>query len=195
MATPPAQHIGAQGFDSSQFGDATAWQVQSLAPAWFEDAVEQSRLDGVAARRREIAFSVAAAECFLFEVVRDRLMGSDRALLEELFPVGNYSNVREKWKNVAARLFERGVATRRHEFGDAAWSSFHRLVDFRNGLMHARASRPVTGDTPENAKPMPSPEEMQTLEPGWPSATAAKLIQEFSITLGVAKPEWASAGP
>jgi len=117
-----------------------AW---SYAPDWFQDALQEAQVAGDAnARRREIVFAVYLVESYLFEWVRSTVLQGDRIAITRYFPPGVYRSVTDKWKEVLKALFEDGRIANVPMFDHPYWHDFTKLVEYRNGLVHARASRP-----------------------------------------------------
>jgi hypothetical protein len=123
------------------FTDAIVWQTSSFAAEWFADALAEARLIGRNARRREILFAVCAAESYLFEWVRDVVLGRAFDELSTYFPPGNRRGVRDKCKKIPKLLADKGG------FRQPDWSGhvadFERLVDFAT-VGARRRNRPDT---------------------------------------------------
>jgi hypothetical protein len=130
--------------------------------------------------RREIVFSVALAETYLLECVRDDVLKRDYRALDGYFPPGARVQVEENWKTVPARLREEGRISGCINFGQSrAWCDFATdLVVYRNGLVHGRASRP--GGSAAAEQPQPSIQDLASLKPGWAFETVRTLILELN---------------
>ena len=174
------------------FGTPTLWLTASFAQLWFKDALlEASREQDSHARRREILFAVATAESYLLEWVRDDVLQRDFTALNRVFPVGERRPILEKWKEIPKQLLASGLITAVPNLGSGAtWREFQLLVEFRNGLLHARSSRPETAGLPEANLPVPSLGQLQTLDPGWPSQVVRRLILELCAATGTTAPYW-----
>ena len=123
------------------------WLSYSFAPHWFQDALTESKLDDdFNARRREILYAVCFAESYLVEWVRDAVLEGDFDKLSIYFPPGMKKGVCEKWKSTLKNLHKDGLISSIPDFSQKYWQDFSDLFDMRNGLVHARASRPF--DTP-----------------------------------------------
>src|SRR5919112_3743691 len=74
---PPDQTGTVGGVPSEEsIGELTVWLTYSFAPEWFEDALNEAKRGADHnARRREIVFAVCCAESYLFEWVRDEIIG------------------------------------------------------------------------------------------------------------------------
>jgi hypothetical protein len=172
-------------------GDATFWFTGSFAPLWFADArKETSSVNDSHARRREIVFSVAAAETFLLEWVRDDVLMRDFRNLDSYFPPGEWSRITDRWKDIPNKLKASGLIKSVPNFGGNTWADFLRLVKFRNGLLHAGASRPETAGLTKQQLPVPSMSELDALRPGSAVDVVARLISELTSAAGTAPPPW-----
>jgi hypothetical protein len=172
-------------------GSVTVWLSANFAGAWYADAKSEAiGVGDTQRRRREITFSVAAVESYLLEWVRDEVLKRDFVLLDKYFPPGERRPVTEKWKGVTKAVFSDGLIPSAPSFTGKTWQDFCRLVEFRNGLIHARASRPQTAGLSEDQMPVPSMEELQTLQPGWAVEVITALIRELHSAAGMKEPAW-----
>lgn len=190
---PESKVISLEGHaigSSEVFGDLTIWRTFSFAPEWFRDAQQQAALQEHSARRREIVFAVCAAESYLLEWVRDSVLDRDFKALDKYFPPSDRRPIIDKWKDVPKRLQRDGLIPRAPDLGGSTWSDFRRLVEFRNGLIHARSSRPETEDLSNESLPVPSKSELDNLEPGWAIRTVCELIAELNLAASTRSPDW-----
>ena len=172
-------------------GAPTVWLSANFALSWYADAkLEAIGIGDTQRRRREITFSVAAVESYLLEWVRDEVLKCDFVLLDTYFPPGARRSVTEKWKETTKALASNGLIQSAPSFEGKTWVNFRRLVEFRNGLIHARASRPQTAGLSEIQMPVPSMEELQALEPGWAVGVISALIRELHMATGTKEPDW-----
>jgi len=156
----------------------------SWAAAWYQDAQQEVTESGLDARRREILFAVCCAECYLFEWVRDVKYASQPSQLLALFPVGDKRGIKEKWKDITSRLLNLTAA------GDAHDQHWDTLIRYRNGLIHAAASRPqVTGQT-TNEGPSPAVSELSNLPGGWALNIVAERIKRLHRDDNTTAPSW-----
>ena len=163
----------------------------NFASCWYADAKSEAiDIGDPQRRRREITFSVAAAESYLLEWVRDEVLKRDLRRLDTYFPPGRHRGVTDKWKEVTKALASNGLIALAPSFAGQTWQNFRRLVCFRNGLIHARASRPQTAGLSKSQLPVPSMEELQTLEPGWAVGVVTALIRELHLATGTKEPDW-----
>jgi len=191
--TGPTQTIAPTLFSGSAsfVGYApTVWLTANFAPRWFEDAVRESQHSGADARRREILFAVAAAESYLFEWVRDIVLKGDFPRVNDFFPPGNATPIKDKWKEVPKTLASKKLIAGVQDLSGRTWAKFDKLVDFRNGLMHAAASRPLTSGLPPESQPVPSPADLQDLRQGWGVRAIFNLITELNAAAGTSPPDW-----
>ena len=181
---------------SSVVGEVTLWVSYSFASEWFEDALHEAKTgDNHNARRREIVFAVCCAESYLFEWVRDSVL--DRSdfvkLVEDLnkyFPPDSREGVLDRWKGVPKKLQSDRLIPTVPNLSQAYWSDFRRLVDMRNGLVHARASRPGTVQQPQKEKPLPSKGDLDNLQSGWATNVVVELIKNLHSTVNTPTPSW-----
>ena len=115
------------------------WLSANFASFWYADAKLEAIGSGdIHRRRREITFSVAAAESYLLEWVRDEVLKRDFAGLDTYFRPDErrHRSVTEKWKQITNTLVSHGRIKAAPSFIGKTWQNFHRLVAFRNGLIH-----------------------------------------------------------
>lgn len=189
---PPPQTIRLVGIPSEEAaGELTVWKTFSFAPMWFGDALREATAGGGAdGRRREIVFAVCSAESYIVEWIRDEILGRDFTRLSEFFPPGKQEGVEDKWKRVCAATAAQSLVASAPSFSGREWYEFTKLVELRNGLIHARASRPETAGVPDKELPRPSKGELDSMKPGWPTRTVATLIRSLHSAAGTAGPRW-----
>ncbi len=176
-------------------GQGTVWSNHLFAPEWFEDATEQSRWTGSQARRREIVFALAAAESYLFEWVLDEVLSLTPARFEEInkyFEPNQTQFVRPRFQAVTQRLRDDRKLAKCPNFstGNPVWVEFVRLVDFRNGLVHGRASRPRVVGQDEKKEAFPSKTDLDQLSPGWAVGVVVDMAAELHDSAGTDPPGW-----
>jgi hypothetical protein len=175
---------------SRLMGQLTAWRSYSFAPEWYRDAQEQAQFSDHTARRKEIVFAVCTAESYLLEWVRDTVLARDFKALDAYFPPAVKRPILEKWKEIPKRLREDGRIPGTPDLGGSTWSDFRKLIDFRDGLVHARSSRPETAGLPEESLPLPSKSELDNMEPGWALRTISRLIADLNAAAATDDPDW-----
>jgi hypothetical protein len=179
------------GVESSQsFGVATASLTYTFGSVWFADAMNEARDTDYNARRREILFAVCAAESYLFEWVRDDVLKSRFREVTEYFPANRRRGVTGKWRELPKQLAVNGKIASAPNLGLQSWTDFVDLVKYRDGLIHARASRPLTVDTQQEELPFPTNDDLVKLSPGWPTRVVAQLIRELNLAAGLSVPQW-----
>jgi hypothetical protein len=187
------QVIHATGIPSAEaFGTATLWSTYLFAPEWFADASREATLSGHEARRREILFAACAAESYIFEWVRDTVLKHDFNLLSTYFPPGiNYKRgVAEKFREISKQLVADGRIAVSLDCSGHEWQEFQRLVKFRDGLVHASASRPETAGLAQENRPVPSKRDLDSLPSGWAVAIVRDLFQKLHADTKTAQPDW-----
>jgi hypothetical protein len=119
--------------------EPSLWLSENYAPFWFADALHEAR-NGTDhhATRREIIFVTCFLESFIFEWARTKLRN-----LEDLnthFPPRKRRKLNYKWKLIPIDLYNNGELPSKPQLD---LTRLNTLVDYRNGLVHARASRPA----------------------------------------------------
>ena len=179
---------------SVSLGSLTVWRSYSFAPEWYADAVNEARKGkDHHARRREIVFAVSSAESYLFEWVRDDILQRNFNELNDYFPPDEKRPITEKLKEIPKQLKKNGHILSVPDFGGQSWQNVRDLVSYRNGLLHARASRPETNGLPEKSMPVPSKGLLEGLDAGWATNVVRTLIIELHEAVGSAPPDWLEA--
>jgi hypothetical protein len=178
---------------------ATVWLTYSFAKDWYTDAVAEATrpMDSHDAQqqhrnavRREIMFAVCAAESYLVEWVRDGALHGDFVALNRYFPPGVQRGLTEKWKDVPRALVQAGLLAAVPQFDGRHGTEWRKLVDYRNGLVHARTARPDTGGLPPDEKPVPDFYVLNALARGWACHVVAERIEALHRACGTAPPAW-----
>ena len=172
-------------------GNLVLWVNYSFAPDWLGDALTEARSGpGHRPRRREILFAVCFVESYLFEWVRDDILKREYNRLEKYFPTDDRTGVRERWKEVIKSLHADDLLPALPSFGDPSWSDFRTLVTHRDGLVHAKASRPDAATLSKEQKPVPDMHTLDQLAPGWPVRTVVALVKNLHAAAGTLPPAW-----
>lgn len=168
----------------------TVWRTFSFAPEWFADAQREAGQTGHQARRREILFATCAAESYIFEWVRDTVLKHDFSALSKYFPAGRKRGVTQKFREIPKELQRDGRLPGSLDCGGHEFRAFQQLVGFRDGLVHASASRPETsGQHPDDA-PVPSKDQLEALPAGWAVAVARTLLEKLHCDTSTPPPNW-----
>ncbi len=171
--------------------DVTWWRTYSFAPEWFADALDEARTgQDHNSRRREILFSVCFVESYLFEWVRDDILNRQFDKLTNYIPYGDRRGILKRWNEVLKNLRNDGLISAVPDFSDSHWQDFRTLVDYRNGLVHAEASRPEKHPQSEKEKPLPSKDVLSQLTAGWGVRIVAELVRRLHAAVGTATPRW-----
>ena len=175
----------------------TEWQSASFAPDWFRDAQnEAKRVGDPSARRREILFATCYAESYLYEWVRDKVLDSSdfNKLTRDLtvyFPNDDKRGVRDQWKELLKNLKCDKLIQNPPDFGEPLWQEFVSLVKLRDGIVHARSSRPGTDQQPADTQaPHPSKTDLDQLSAGWATSVVVTLVEELHRTVGTSAPPY-----
>lgn len=121
---------------------------------------------------------------------RDEVLNRDFQKLNHYFPPGNVSSVTTKWKEIPKRLLVDGCITNIPDLSDSYWGNWLKLVDYRNGLIHGRSSRPETESLPNKQRPTSSKTTLDNLEAGWSVRVVVDLINQLHEAVGTARPSW-----
>ena len=179
-------HVGITG------GDATLWLSSTFAPNWFEDATQEAKNEqGRSGLRREIIFAVCAVESYLVEWARDQVLGGKLKRLARYLPSDDRRGIWQRWKEVPKSLKADGLIRDTQDLSGMLWTEFTELIELRDGLVHARASRPDAGRGTAD-RPRPSHDDWGRLKHGWAATTIAGSIQELNRAAGTAAPTWAA---
>jgi hypothetical protein len=171
--------------------NATDWVSLPYAEAWYRDARAASGLSGRDARRREILFAVCCAEAYLFEWTWEGPLRHDVHAIPQYFDPGDRAGVRERWKDVTRRLHANKLLTKLPRSGDTQSEEWARMIGYRDGLVHGVASLPVTNVQPStHRKPMPTPNEIEALSPGWAADVVAEQCRRLHEAEGTEPPPW-----
>lgn len=169
----------------------TPWTSYSFAPEWYEDTIQEAKMDkGHNSRRREILFAVCCVESYLFEWVRDKILNRQFDKLSNYFPQPDRRGIRYRWKQVIRAVHEDGLIVDIPDFGTPYWSEFISLVDYRDGLVHGKSSRPNTVSLADDQRPLPSKSQLDELDPGWAAKVITNLIRTLHNAAGTNPPDW-----
>jgi hypothetical protein len=169
------------------------WNSYSFAPEWFKDALHEARTgQDHHSRRREILFAVCFVESYLFEWVRDEVLSREFDQLSEYFPPKDKRGIRERWKEVIKKLKKDNRIPEAPGFGYSDWNNFVELVKYRNGLVHAGASRPETNSPRSQAyvPPKPSKTALDRLQAGWAVSVVVELVRNLHKAVRTPAPQW-----
>jgi putative transcriptional regulator len=176
---------------SSSTPTVTAWLTYSFAPDWFADALREAQTgQDHHARRREIVFAVCFAESYLLEWVRDEVLKGAFPRLNGYFVPGKWQSVVDKWKDIPKQLRDDRLIPAIPKLGESYWEDWLKLVNYRNGLVHARASRPESGSQGNESNPLPSRSDLDRLPAGWAVQVVVTLVRRLHDAVGTSPPTW-----
>jgi hypothetical protein len=184
--TPPAADLSFEGFSPG------VWVSANFAEFWYRDTLKEAAgNDGDHSTRREIVFAASFLESYIFEWVRSVCFNR----LNDYFPPTprfkadpRYRrNAEDKWKFVPVELHNDGVIAKAPTLD---LSPLGTLMQRRNGLIHARASRPSTAGLPKEAKPVPEIDELKRISHGWAFNVAKTLVLQLHAQLGTKPPRY-----
>jgi len=170
-------------------GEIRFWK-ETFAPEWIDEAKREAAVQGYQARRREIVFAQCFVESYLFEWIRDKVVKG------AFGKIPNYSTkgrgIRNRWMGAVNKVCqERSIAP--PSWDARYWTDFSRLVCYRNGLVHGKASWPTLISQPTirvGPRPEPSKETLEKLPPGWAVEIVVELVRQLHKTLGTPAPSW-----
>ena len=116
---------------------ATIWVSTIFAPDWLDDAINVALVGrDLNSLRREIIFSVCFVESYLVEwLIKEVFKNIDDIL--KYSPINQRKGITEKWKEVLKDLHSQNRLPNKPYFDQPYWTEWKKLVDFRNGLIHA----------------------------------------------------------
>ena len=129
----------------------------------------------------------ALIESYLYEWTRG-VVGPRE--VDEYFPPGSKAGIRDKWKDVPKELAVNQKIRAAPSLGGSDWVEFRQLVTYRDGLVHANASRATSDAKPDALPPVPSPDDLRDMEPGWPVRVVADLVRSLHAAVGSSPPHW-----
>jgi len=189
-SSPPPQEVGGAFIASTATLFPPSVSITfTFAPEWFADAVREAEKTGHCARRREILFAVCAAESGIVEWVRDAVLERNCDDIARLFPPDKTRGVIEKFTTLPKELVRQGRINASLDCGGGEFRAFRQLVQFRDGLVHAAASRP---DRPDLHRPVPTKYELDDLPPGWAINVVRVLLRKLYADTGTEAPSWLS---
>ncbi len=163
----------------------------SFARAWFEDAFNEAQTgQDHNSRRREIIFSICFAESYLFEWVRDEVLQRQYTRLRIYFPPRKKRGVDEKWRDIPKRLHDAKLIPQLPDFRDPHGKEWNILIKYRDGLVHAVASRPQTTSQAVTERPVPSKTELGNLKAGWAIRVVIERVRRLHKATGTLMPSW-----
>ncbi len=164
----------------------TAWKHYRHAPDWFEDALREAEAAGHNARRREILF----ADSYLAEWVIVDVLQRDFVRSRNYLPSDDRRGVTDRWKEIPKKLLEDELIPAKPDLGGPHGTEWLRLVDYRDGLVHANASRPETAGLTAEWMPVPTKSELDTIAPGWALRVVVERVRRLHHAVGTQSPPW-----
>ena len=170
----------------------TVWQHASFAEHWYRDTQHEAQgREGDHSTRREIVFAASFLESYIFEWVRqhwfervnDYFPPTPRFEKDPLFR----ASLKDKWRMVPVELHRAGHLT---QAPSLELADLGMLVVLRNGLLHARASRPWTSGQSDAAQPKPAVGELGTIQHGWALGVAKALVMQLHLQVGSPPPSY-----
>ena len=150
----------------------------------------EAGVSGRQSRRREILFAVCAAESYIFEWVRDTVLHHDFSILNQYFPADAKRGVTNKLRDIPQKRYRDGRVHAPLDCGGREFAEFKKLVAFRDGLVHASASRPETSNQTQVEKPVPSRSELDALAAGWAAEVVRAILDKLHKDTHTSPPVW-----
>jgi hypothetical protein len=136
-------------------------------------------------------FAACFIESYLLEWTRDEALRGKLRLLDDYLPAHDRDGISERWKRVTKKLHKDGRISAPPNYKlSPAWAEFVKLVRYRDGLVHGRSGRPRTSNTPKNALPIPTVDDLNRIPPGWPTRVVIALVEELHTTATTKRPDW-----
>ena len=85
---------------------------------------------------------------------------------------------------------EKGLIPRQPKTDESHDEEWAKLLDYRDGLVHARASRPQTAGQSGGQAPLPTLAELDGLPAGWAVDVAVEHVRRLHDAAGTALPAW-----
>ena len=170
----------------------TVWQHANFAEDWYRDAKREAQgTDGRHSTRREIIFAASFLESYVFEWVRQQWF---ERINDYFPPTARFKNdplhratLKAKWSLVPSELHRAGLIPIAPALDLADLGT---LVVLRNGLLHARASRPATTGQADAARPRPALCELEVIGHSWAVGVARDLVIQLHLSLGTVPPAY-----
>jgi len=169
------------------------WFSDNFAQDWYIDAINQSR-NGKDhnAIRREIIFATCFAESYIFEWTRQKVQIEE---INDYFPSRHrfkndpryHRTLIKKWKEIPEELYKESKIPLNPKLD---LSGLGTLVKYRNGLIHASASRPATDIQPAKIRPYPTKNMLRKLKAGWAVKTVFDLVTSLHKAVGDPLPHY-----
>lgn len=180
MADIKIHHLIADSAESySEVSTPILSTATNYAGDWYADARgEVSDSANKNNKRREIVFSVFFLESYLYEWVRSQRPDFLTSFFDNNAKTldGKHSlrGLKYKWQYIPSAIArELKLAT---DF-ELDLHELESLIKFRDGFVHAKASRIYNDNTEEKNLPVPSQEELEnTIQSGWAVTTAKNLV-------------------
>jgi hypothetical protein len=167
-----------------------------FAKHWYADALGEAQrtdLSGIFyshSRRREIVFSVCLAEAYLYEFVAIEVLHLKIDDIKKYFPLKSRDGVSKQYLSIPKLLYKDGLFPRLPDFGGPHGDEWNRIIAYRDGLIHANASRAFyQGQVAEEA-PKPGVNDLSALQAGWAVRTVTERIRRLHEATDIAPPQW-----
>ena len=162
----------------------TVWISANFSEAWYRDTLREAQgQDADHSKRREIVFAASFLESYIFEWVRSICIDRTTAY----FPTKKFKPLKDKWKEIPEALHRDRLIPKLPRL---TLAPLGKLVEYRNGLVHARASRPSRTGLPPDSQPLPEIDGLSKLIHGWALQVAKDLVLELHTELGTLPPKY-----
>ncbi len=170
----------------SSIGDVSVWKSDNFSEDWYNDSLREAKTgsnpDSI---RREILFSSCFLESYIFEWARGLIQIEE---LDVYFPSKPpYRSLKDKWKNIPEQLYKGGKIS---NVPSLDLSDLRQLITYRNGLVHAKSSRPVSDTQSDVTMGFPTKDHLRQVGPGWAIRIAHDLVDKLHTELGTPIPDY-----
>jgi hypothetical protein len=166
--------------------DVTFWLSDNFSKDWYEDSYHEATAGkDHHSTRREILFSTCFLESYIFEWARGLIQIEE---LDVYFPSKPpYRSLKDKWKNIPEELYKGGKIS---NVPSLDLSDLRQLITYRNGLVHAKSSRPVSDTQSDVTMGFPTKDHLRQVGPGWAIRIAHDLVDKLHTELGTPIPDY-----
>lgn len=163
-----------------------------VAPDWYNDALDQSKLSGRDALRREIVFVACFLESYIYEWAQSELIHDVNFLIEKIPPYkangeqARIPSLLPKWKQFPGVVFSKhGRVAPELDLSD-----LKTLIIYRDGLLHATVSKMYIANEGNLSYPEPSLLDLDKIQNGWALSVAVTLVKELHRQYGTPVPRY-----
>lgn len=199
MTNMEIRNLKAESAEShSEVSSPTLSVGANYAEHWYADALAEVKDSADSNnKRREIVFSTCFLESYIYEWVRNYGTHFVTKYFSETAKThdGDFyaKGLKNKWKYIPSEIAkELGLV----QSLTLDLSGLGELIKFRNGLVHAKASKFYNAFTEKSDQPVPSQEELEgSIKTGWAISVASKLVTSLHEKLNSDVPNYLKRKP